>query len=224
MKVSTSYDYTFVFIAGIQSWSYFFEGAQQHAIQHFSSRGQTVQTYSLFPYGVMDGMDLPARKKALWKQIAQVRKDYRNGSFGGAYVANEIKKRYQNGGKLVLIGHSGGGVAAVWAAIRLLEETQIEVELIVQIGSPKIIPKRLSHKTAVLKAAGKWGDPITYTKPWSFRSPFLQVKIPYDPKLRGMRLHAGYFNTNRWSLPSQNVTTNLDETMCQIYKWVERTS
>ncbi|OUM95307.1 MAG: hypothetical protein A9Z00_08045 [Thermobacillus sp. ZCTH02-B1] len=71
---------------------------------------------------------------------------------------------------VVLVGHSGGGVAACHAGRRLLAEGAVRDLRIVQIGSPKVrIHPALRDRTAYFYAADERGrvrDPITRLGTW----------------------------------------------------------
>ncbi|WP_239617613.1 hypothetical protein [Cohnella mopanensis] len=123
------------------------------------SEGQPVHTELLFPYGDWTRRVLP--------QLWEIRSDLRlrpariSNSIGGNRALQAIRKSLDSGEKgrkstTILIGHSGGGVAAVHTGQLLLEQGFCSSCLVVMIGSPRCrIPERLKPFTLSIHAAGR---------------------------------------------------------------------
>ncbi|SFT21502.1 hypothetical protein [Paenibacillus sp. BC26] len=93
----------------------------------------------LFPYGDWSRNVIPQ----LWEIGRDMRLSPQGAkrSIGGRRVVADIQagrlRRGQHGGRTILIGHSGGGVAAVQAAKLLLEQEGGAPSPVVMIGSPR---------------------------------------------------------------------------------------
>jgi pimeloyl-ACP methyl ester carboxylesterase len=120
----------------------------------------------LFPYG--------DHTHNVWRQLFEVGADLvrlpgRRRS-GGREAAEEIRRR-SAGKPVLLIGHSGGGVAAYQAAVRLMEESVVPDFRVVQVGCPKVpiraeYREKVSYFTAV-DDKGRMRDPVTMLGSWS---------------------------------------------------------
>ena len=134
---------------------------------------------------------------------------------------------------VVLIGHSGGGVAAYHAGRRLLAEGAVRDCRIVQIGSPKVrIHPALRNRTAFFYAADEHGrvrDPITRLGTWGgIRRAAAGVPV-WDPRrwapghVAAIMIdggHKDYFSCDR--PVGQGRITNLDRTAEAVLNWLVR--
>jgi len=112
----------------------------------------------LYPYGDWSRSVLAQ----LWEIRADMSlRDGRIGrSIGGgralAAIRSAREKTGGSGGTTLLIGHSGGGIAAVHAAERLMEEGGSPSCFAVKIGSPRCrIPERLKSRVLTIHAEGR---------------------------------------------------------------------
>lgn len=133
-----------------------------HAETGMESGGQL-----LFPYG-----DWSRRMIA---QIREVWHDLRlpfhrwSRSIGGSYAAGDLHKCSPSG-TLVLVGHSGGGVAALHTAYLLRNVDPTRNIIVFQIGSPACpVPEGLRDATAFCYSGWRNGtrkDPISRLGSW----------------------------------------------------------
>ncbi|RAP74660.1 hypothetical protein [Paenibacillus montanisoli] len=111
----------------------------------------------LFPYGDWS--------RNVVKQVCEIGLDMRVSperavrSIGGrravAAIAESRMRRGWQGGRTILVGHSGGGVAAVHAANLLQEQDGGPPSPVVMIGSPRCrIPKELRPSVLFVHAVG----------------------------------------------------------------------
>lgn len=122
----------------------------------------------LYPYGEWSR---PVRK-----QIWEVWRDIRlpagawEGSRGVAAVRRELERAAQGSGPVVLVGHSGGGTAAIHAAAMLRAAAPERPVAVVQIGSPRSpVPPGLREASVFCFACGPDGrgrDPVCRLGSW----------------------------------------------------------
>jgi pimeloyl-ACP methyl ester carboxylesterase len=120
------------------------------------SSGRIVYSELLFPYG--------DRSRRLIPQLWEIRHDMRLGlrrltsSIGGTRTLNSIlsRKEGDDNPSILLIGHSGGGVAAVHAAQLLIQREYGSTCPVILIGSPRCrIPDGLRDSVLSISATGK---------------------------------------------------------------------
>jgi len=147
-------------------------------------------------------------------------------------IVGAIRER-SAGRAVVLIGHSGGGVAAYHAARRLLAEGAVRDCRIVQIGSPKVrIHPALRDRTAYFYAADERGrvrDPITRLGTWGgIRRGAAGIPV-WDSRrwapghIAGVAIdggHKDYFVHGPSGAPDR--PTNLERTAAAVMDWLVR--
>ncbi|MFD0680525.1 MULTISPECIES: hypothetical protein [unclassified Paenibacillus] len=175
---------TLYLLAGVATAPLFMEGLRQTMEARLLQDGWLVQSELLFPYGDWSrklSSQLREMSHDLWRARTRPLR-----SIGGQRVAAAIKARGEDSLPL-LIGHSGGGVAAVHA-VQILADAGGAVggrangrfgagprrpfpHRIVQIGSPKCpIPEWMRESVlyaGALNAKGKSSDLITRLGSWS---------------------------------------------------------
>jgi len=122
--------------------------------------GAEMRSRLLYPYG-----DWSRNVFAqLWEIQADMRrKDSKlDRSIGGGRVLEEIRRERaavglaDTVGTTLLVGHSGGGIAAVHAAAMLMSSGGSATCYAVKIGSPRCrIPERLKHRVLSIHAEGR---------------------------------------------------------------------
>lgn len=189
--------------------------------------GMDIRSGLLFPYGDWS--------RALRPQLREIRHDMRLRvtepacSVGGRKTAEQLQDARED--VMLLIGHSGGGIAALHAAQLLSEGRPGTAFFIVQIGSPKYaVPASLRQNVLYLYAAGQRGrgkDPVCRLGSWGgwersrwglpkwnrlMHAPARTVGIPI---LGG---HADYFRTMKHD--SSEGLSNLDRMVNVIRSWL----
>lgn len=163
-------------LAGIFTAPNFLDEFRDKLAEKLREEGWSVRPRSFFPYGDW------TRKKCL--QIAEITADLVIPSVGVRRFAKDWKREERGVGEgcnepvFVLIGHSGGGVAAVHAAAELHREGQ-RIGGVGMIGSPKMpIPLPLRDKTLYVQAvdpSGRRTDPITTFGAWRGKPPGISL-------------------------------------------------
>jgi alpha-beta hydrolase superfamily lysophospholipase len=125
--------------------------------------GTKVHSELLFPYGDW--------KRNVIRQVWEIRKDMSlnfsriSQSIGGNRVLSslDLNRSVNHERRILLLGHSGGGVAAVHAAQLLLEKEICQQPCsVVMIGSPRIrIPTSLKQSVLALHGVGKSRDVVS---------------------------------------------------------------
>jgi pimeloyl-ACP methyl ester carboxylesterase len=155
---------TFIYLlAGVATAPLFMETIRIALHDRLTKLGESVHSELLFPYGDWSRRVIP--------QVWEIKKDMRLGfqrlerSIGGNRVLASIESQLiaESGCRIILIGHSAGGVAAVHAAQLLLEKQVCSKPCsVVMIGSPRIrIPEPLKRSILSLHAIGKNRDLIS---------------------------------------------------------------
>lgn len=230
-------------LAGVATAPNFMEELRQALVRRLRSAGADVRADLLFPYGDWNRKLLP--------QLYEIRRDLvcregRRHSTGCAAAAEAIRATYRGGG-LAIIGHSGGGVAAVHAA-RLLRYRQQPERLrpdrgnegaeapswrVIQIGSPKCaVPDDMRDSVMYVYAArpcGRPADPVTRLGTWGGweRGGGLPRWNPrrYAPgvivpvRIRGG--HPDYFRSREPYIDEEGVS-NLEKMLQLTVPWIER--
>ncbi|AZN39269.1 hypothetical protein [Paenibacillus albus] len=148
-------------LSGIATAPRFMEGFRSALHGALRREGYEVATSELmFPYGNWSRRIVPQ----LWEIGRDMRRNPRKTgrSIGGRRAIAAIgESRRSLGlsassgkGRTILVGHSGGGVAAVHAAMQLIEQDgEAPSPLVVMIGSPRCrIPEQLRHSVLYVYA------------------------------------------------------------------------
>ncbi|WP_274651048.1 hypothetical protein [Paenibacillus humicola] len=213
----------FFLIAGVYTSPDFMEALGGELVRRARQAGIAgIHSRLLFPYGDWG--------RSLLGQLREVRRDLnlsmrkRARSVGGQFVLRETAE-YRDGWRIVLIGHSAGGLAAVHALELLKSRKPLADCRVVQIGSPKCrIPDGLRSSVGYLYAAGPQGgirDPVCRLGTWGgwergrFRGPVWNRRLYRPGRVVPLQLiggHADYFRDHRPYLNGAGVT-NLDVTV-----------
>ncbi|SFL08315.1 hypothetical protein SAMN03159341_103121 [Paenibacillus sp. 1_12] len=224
-------------LAGVATAPLFMEDFRLAMITNLTQAGYTVSVSELlYPYGDWS--------RRLLRQLHELRHDLWTArsrplrSIGGNRAADMIKACGDKGWPL-LIGHSGGGVAAVQAASILAANAADHAEKpirVVQIGSPKCpIPSWLHNSWMYAEAIrdnGRSSDPVTWLgnqRVWQRSSgglPIWRQSVP-AANLAQLRLplvggHPDYFRAGSSYLNKQG-STNLEITVQAVTNWLYST-
>lgn len=212
-------------LAGVKTFPTAFNALEDALVQYMYNKNITPDIECLFPYGDAE--------RSLMRQLYEVRADLSRraklAGYGGRKVWDKINEHIQLP-QLLLIGHSGGGVAAYQIAKKLFEDQINITTRVVQIGSPKtrIIPQLKQSVGYIhsVDAAGQMKDPVSKLGSWggwntlndSFPIPiwdahkFAPGYIEGVPTLGG---HADYFRKGEQFRDELHVC-NLDKTMTSV--------
>jgi hypothetical protein len=216
-------------LAGVATSSDFMEDFVQELQHRYEQVGFEVLINMIFPYGDWNRNVIKQLKEIscdLVPRLGQKRNYLR-----GQNVADYINESYK-GGKIVIIGHSSGGVVGVHAA-NLLNREKLPVAQVVQIGSPKCSVS-LNHRASTLfiysvNHKGKISDLISYIGSWGGLEKRGRV-FRWNPRLSaptsiiGVPIiggHADYFR-NRIPFVDRKGMTNLEKTTNLIWEWLDR--
>jgi len=216
-------------LAGVASSASIFNVCTEKLEKLFGSQGFEPVVKAVFPYG--------DNSRNVVRQVLEVRSDLSNrmaaGRIGGRQAFRQIKKSYR-GGRLLLIGHSGGGAAAYQAA-KLLNDDVANAEdfRVVQVGAPRTpIQSRFKERVSYFHAidgTGRMIDPITRIGTWGGWN-MSKYAVPrwnsfkYAPGyIEGVKTvggHADYFRHLPPFLDTESVC-NLDKTLSSVQGWLE---
>jgi hypothetical protein len=214
-------------LAGAATSENFLDDFKHELVSRYEQAGIGVQSSMLFPYGDWN--------RGILKQVMEISYDLfprfgRKSSYNrGQMVADHIKDTYSSG-RIVIIGHSSGGVTGIHAANRLACEQYSDVR-VVQIGSPKCaVPADIQTTSLYIRSMnhmGKLTDPITRIGSWGgwerkganarwnsrLRAPASILTIPL---IGG---HADYFRSRK-PFVDESGKSNLERTTDIIWDWL----
>jgi hypothetical protein len=224
-------------LAGVATAPLFMEDFRLAMIASLTQAGYSVSASRLlYPYGDWS--------RRLLHQLHELRHDMWTArsrplrSIGGGRAAKSIKACGEEGWPL-LIGHSGGGVAAVQAASILAEEQVYDAGWpirVVQIGSPKCpVPPWLQDSWMYAEAVrdnARSSDPVTWLGSrgmWQRNTHGLPVWRQSAPAAHTTQLrlpliggHPDYFRASSSYLNKEG-RTNLDITVQAVTDWLNTT-
>lgn len=216
-------------LAGVKTTPSAFYSLEEALKLFIKQKGITPDIELLFPYGEAE--------RSLMRQLFEVRSDLSNraklAGFGGRKVWHRIDK-HRAIPRLLLIGHSGGGVAAYQIARKLFEDSQPIETKVIQIGSPKtrIIPQ-LRNQVGYIHSiddGGAMNDPITRLGTWGgWRSDLMPFPRPtWDSNkfapgfVQGVKTiggHADYFRVSD-QFRDEMQLCNLEKTMTGVTSYL----
>lgn len=178
-----------------------------------------VRIHTFYPYGCTDNVQIPRRKRFVIGQAASVFTDMLKKpakTIGGRSLYSDIRTDYDaaGGGKIVLIGHSGGGVASYKAGL-LLEEAGYPVTEIIMVGSPELpIRKCFRDRVYALENSDRWGDLVCRCGFNLFKPPRDKVRLPI------VSGHPFYFCNQT---KDENNVSNMSKVLDTIWDWMSPT-
>lgn len=223
-------DISIYLMAGVATAPHFMERFRIALLERLEQACGSVYSELLFPYGDWSRRIVPQ----LWEIRHDMRLSFRRlkRSIGGNRLLASIRPQLSIGRshRTILIGHSGGGVAALHAAQLMLDE-QIDSlpSLVVMIGSPRVrIPANLQSSVLSLYAAGKSRDIISSIGTfggWSSglrRFPTWQSNKHAPVNIQGLPIIGGHPDYFRERAPYMNLLgkSNLDISLEAIVSWL----
>jgi pimeloyl-ACP methyl ester carboxylesterase len=234
-------DVSLYLIAGVKTAPHFMEEFRQELHGKLESAGAAVRSRLLFPYGDWTRKAVP--------QLWEIRRDIglapRNAakSIGGNRVLEAIRSDEEETGsrrRPILVGHSGGGVAAVHAAQLLLEREGGRPSPVVMVGAPRCrIAPELRSSVLYVFAEGKSSgagrprpsDPVVRLGTFGgweasrrFRLPVWNAGKHAPAERRPVPIlggHADYFRS-RPPFVSPEGRTNLELIVEEAWRWLAR--
>ncbi|MCM3633796.1 MULTISPECIES: hypothetical protein [Paenibacillus] len=212
-------------LAGVKTSPSAFHTLQQRLQHKLQEKGITPDIEMLFPYGEME--------RNLLLQLMEVRADLSTYAYNAGIGGRKVWKRiepYTDSRKLLLIGHSGGGVAAYQIARKIYEDRLPIETKVIQVGSPKtrIIPPLKQNVSYIhsVDEDGKYKDPITKLGSWGGWT-IRQDRLPmpqWDTKkyapgmIVGVNTIGGHADYFRHTTPftDELSSCNLDKTLQRI--------
>ncbi|MDF2670818.1 MAG: hypothetical protein K0R67_3124 [Paenibacillus sp.] len=195
-----------------------FRDAMQHVEQRCMKDGMSsVRTNCFYPYGTIDEIPASRQIRFVAKQAVTVGLDiYRQASntVGGQALYNDIQQFYdpKEDGDIVLIGHSGGGIASYKAA-QLLNDSGYPIMRVFMVGAPEIpICASCQDKVLAIEHGGRWGDWISRSAFHWFHPAKVRVRLP----IRGGHPH--YFCSKS---KDENNVSNMEKVMEFIFGWLQ---
>lgn len=218
-------------LAGVATTQTAFNECRDKLDRLFRSDGLEPLIHIFHPYG--------DASRNLYRQIMEVGTDLTNrvamGRVGGRAVFNKIKMTFQGEADqpLLLIGHSGGGVAAYQAGKMLHRQKLSRNMRIVQVGSPRIpIHPELRDKVSYFHSVDDTGllnDPVSRIGSWGGWSSDKSIvpkwnQMKYAPGIvEGIPLIGGHAHYFRHQEPyiDQDAICNLDKTIDRVRLWLK---
>lgn len=215
--------------AGFGTSSNFLNDFAAAMASRYEQEGKQVSVHIHFPYGDWDRSKRVQLQEIIWDLW---RNAHRKASiYGGKSLYSFVAATSQISQKLLIIGHSGGGVASIMAAAQLEREGR-DVIAVIQIGSPKsAIPATLRHKVLYVHGENQQNrslDPISRLGTWGgwvrsrlgiriwSRKKHAPTHLERLPMIGG---HADYFRDHAPYIWQQ--TTNLQTIMNTIWSWLK---
>ncbi|GGG82523.1 hypothetical protein [Paenibacillus radicis (ex Gao et al. 2016)] len=218
-------------LAGVATTQTAFNECRDKLDRLFRSDGLEPFIHILHPYG--------DASRNLYRQIVEVGSDLSNrigiGRVGAKAAFRKIMETLRDEDEpTLLIGHSGGGIAAYQAGRMLHNQRLARNVRIVQVGSPRIpiqpdLRDRVSYFHSV-DADGKLNDPISRIGSWGGwqaergrtvpqwnRMKHAPVKVEGIPLIGG---HAHYFR-HQQPFIDQDAVCNLDKTIDRVRVWLK---
>ncbi|MFC5471780.1 hypothetical protein ACFPPD_24175 [Cohnella suwonensis] len=217
--------YEIYMLAGFATAPRFMERMGAALRERLERDGARVErTEALFPYGDWSRGKLPQLREIVADMRLGEKAERLTRSVGGRIAADAIRERgaVSDPATTLLLGHSGGGVAAVHAAQLLLDRRERSRCLAVMIGSPKCrIPSALRPYVLSISAAGRSRRPADFV-PWfgshGWRGKHGPASRAEVPIVGG---HADYFREAAPYVDAEGAS-NLERTLGAIQLWLNR--
>jgi pimeloyl-ACP methyl ester carboxylesterase len=195
-------------LAGVFTAPRFMDEFHNRMLERLAAEGFSTYGCSIFPYGDWGSSRL--------RQAAEVAVDVCVPIIGGRRAEAIIRETCDRADAIVLIGHSGGGVAAVQAARTLLSRGE-PVLAVVMIGAPRTpIPLACRDRTLYLYSTGRQGkvsDRITEFGRWGGNKPARVLGLPL------VGGHRDYFRANP-PFVNEHGLSNLSITVQATAAWL----
>lgn len=202
-------DYVVYMMTGMMSPTGFFDSsAQQVAAQY--PRVKIVYGY---PYGVIDNLNPVEQGLLFAAQLKEIQVDripvddniiWKQPNDRVRSTMDAIKANYDGTGKVIVVGHSGGGVMA-YKASYFLNKENFWVSKAFSVGSPKFPLTTDDFNSRYVYIIGQNWDPVTSIGVWQGSSgyqglPGESLTVNLNPANKRMDFHIRYFWHNpKWT-------------------------
>jgi hypothetical protein len=217
-------------IAGVGTAPGFLQQFQERLAERLIGEGNA-QVYGelQYPYGDW-GAPLRSQVMQVWHDI-RLSPGRLERSIGGKAVLKQVVADGQVPERLLFIGHSGGGTAALHAAALLRQMQAGQDVLVIQIGSPRSpVPPLLQPNTAYFyacKQSGSGKDPICRLGSWrsgegqhAWR---IGRKSLYEPgEVIPLQIAGGHPDYFRTSMVNDEGLLNMDVTLSAVWEYVKQ--
>ena len=127
--------------------------------------------------------------------------------------------------RLILIGHSAGGVIAYRTGLELQEHYGDQHIRVFAVGCPKFYLKNIPYNENFTYITGQNRDRITQIGSWRKPGsriyngkPGREIQMDFNPDHQGWRFHASYFLKSSWADANETFRTNSEELIAKIYE------
>ncbi|NMO98043.1 alpha/beta hydrolase [Paenibacillus lemnae] len=211
---------TICFIAGVVTYRNNFEAAAREMSKQFPK----VKILTIFPYGTANGTNRSSFLRLLGSQLTQAGYDINLSQSKRVRVVSElIRKHSPTGNRLILIGHSAGGVIAYRSGLLLEEKYKLSPAQIFAVGSPKFPLKDIPFNQRFTYITGQSLDRITRIGRWGIPGsrvyrgkPGREIQMNFNPANQGWRFHASYFLDSGWQDADQDFHANARDLVSKI--------
>lgn len=210
------------FFAGILTYRNNFE----HAANEIAKRYRHAKIVMIFPYGLANGKQGSALIRLLTRQLSQAGYDLvRDQSRRVKEASHIIRAHAADVGRLILIGHSAGGVIAYRTGLELQEHYGDQQIRVFAVGCPKFYLKNIPYNENFTYITGQNRDRITQIGSWRKPGsriyngkPGREIQMDFNPDHQGWRFHASYFLKSSWADANETFRTNSEELIAKIYE------
>jgi len=210
------------FIAGILTYRNNFEDAANE----IAKRYRHAKIVMIFPYGLANGKQGSALFRLLTRQLSQAGFDLvRDQSRRVKEASHIIRAHAADVERLILIGHSAGGVIAYRTGLELQEHYGAQQIRAFAVGCPKFYLKDIPYNEGFTYITGQNRDRITQIGSWRKPGskiykgkPGREIQLDFNPDHQGWRFHASYFLKSSWADANETFRTNSEELIAKIYE------
>ena len=210
------------FFAGVLTYRNNFEDAASEIARRYPN----AKIVMIFPYGMANGREGAALFRLLARQLTQVGYDLARECSLRVINAAEILRDHAAGcDRLILIGHSAGGVVAYRTGLYMKEKFGLQEVQVFAVGCPKFYLKDIPYNNRFTYITGQKPDRITQIGSWRkpgsrvYRGrPGREIQLDFNPDHQGWRFHASYFLKSAWTDSNQTFRTNSEDLVSKIHE------
>lgn len=210
------------FFAGVLTYHNNFEAAASE----IAKRYRNVKILTCFPYGAANGITGFSFTRLLAKQLTQVSYDlYHNQSKRVTSLSQIIRDHAKASDRLILIGHSAGGVVAYRTGLLLEEKYGFQHLQVFAVGCPKFHLRDIPYNDRFTYITGQNLDRITQIGKWRkpgsrmyIGRPGREIQMEFNPAHQGWKFHASYFLKSDWTDSNEVFRSNSERLISKIHE------